>query len=346
MRGFDMTSSTPSLLFSILNYFMKDHQIKVWPETIHYLSSISSFHLPSGRNNIRIDFSAADYASSTGLTVLLLRLLKLLNSDNNTRKWSSDNHDINPVYDMASKLGFFYHLKCFSAKAADSLWSTGTNYTGPFLPHNIAYLYGSSIKSYPIRRLNYANFTTRRSALKPFKTDLLKDLGIIESQYNIYANHLTSFFLECAKNSADHTNGDAFMGMDLIESSDKKSAELHFVFGDLGKGIKQNIQDNLPVPIEVKRAKHWSLYESYYWALKNGNTTKPNNNQNKGLGMSIILELSKSEHMKLSVFDAESRGLLSSLPTTITHEQLRRHFISFTKDRMFYYYGVVKGNAK
>ena len=323
---------------------MKERQIKVWPETIHYLPSVSPFQRLAGQEyDIRLDFSGCRQITSTGLTVLLLRLLKLLHGGVPQRSWETDNTDCNPVFETALKLGFFNHLNSYCTNA--SLLAPETKGTGPFQTTEHDFLYGRKVTSFPILRLDFTNQkSVRRLAMKAFKKDLLKYLLKLESSYRIHANQLAAVFIEMAKNSADHTVGDAFFGMDIIHIPEKNSIELHFVLGDLGNGIKQHIQDHLPSDLKGKRGKHWSHYESYYLALKNGYTSTPERDTNKGLGMTIILEGAKGVNMFLSVFDANSRGILSSLKDT-THEQLRRQFITFTKDKVFYYYGSVKSEA-
>lgn len=322
---------------------MKERQIKVWPETVDYLPSVSQFQRLAGKNNIRIDFSECRHVSSTGLTVLLLRLLNLLYGGRR-RKWASDNPDRNPVFDTAKQLGFFNHLNRYGTNA--SLWAPATESLSLLEPVSHQSVYGSKITSFPIRRIGFTDYSDRRTPVNAFRKEVYKSLLNLESSYSIHANHLTSVFQEMAKNSADHTEGDAFFGMDLIGIPERRSVELRFVLGDLGKGIKQHIQDHLPENIKLKRWKFMSLYESYYHALKRGYTSTPQNQKNKGIGMSIILDLAKSEALSLSVFDAESRGILSSLENdNITHEQLRKHFIAFTKDRIFYYYGSVESEV-
>ena len=78
------------------------------------------------------------------------------------------------------------------------------------------------------------------------------------------------------------------------------------------------------------RVLRWGFSDAYHYALKLGFTTKPNNADNKGIGMSLIVEGGNGINMELSVFDAFSRGLLSSLITKATHKELRKFFYAFT----------------
>jgi hypothetical protein len=323
---------------------MKKIQIKVWPEIVHYLPSVQRLvGIEKTTNDIRIDFSDCRQITSTGLTVFLLRLLTLLHGGNKQRKWETDNTEYNPIFAIVKKLGFFDHLNKYYPNA--SLLAPETNDTGPFQPTEHTFLSGRKVTSFPIVRLDFTkNKSGRRSEVKTFTKELHRLLLNLEPTNRIQANHLVSIFNEMAKNSADHTEGDAFFGMDIINIPEKNSIELHFVLGDLGHGIKQHIQEHLPPAAKEKRGKHWSLSESYYHALKHGYTSIPESLQNKGLGMSIILDGAKGINMSLSVFDAESRGILSSLKDP-THEELRKHFIAFTRDRLFYYYGSVAGEA-
>ena len=90
-----------------------------------------------------------------------------------------------------------------------------------------------------------------------------------------------------------------------------------------------------------------SFSDAYHFALTRGFTTKPNNKNNKGLGMTIIREGSQGINMNISMFDAFSRCLLSSI-SKITHKELRKYFFPFTKDQTqpFYYYGVIMGEKR
>ena len=323
---------------------MKKIQIKVWPETVHYLPSVQRLEgIENTTNDIRIDFSHCRQITSTGLTVFLLRLLTLLHSGKKERRWETDNTENNPIFSIVKKVGFFDQLNKYYPNA--SLFTPETNDAGPFQPTEHTFLSGRKVTSFPIVRLDFTNNESeRRSKVKFFTKELHKILLNLEPTNRIQANFLASIFNEMAKNSADHTEGDAFFGMDIINIPEKNSIELHFVLGDLGHGIKQHIQEHLPPASKERREKHWSLYESYYYALKHGYTSTPESLQNKGLGMSIILDGAKGINMSLSVFDANSRGILSSVKDP-THEELRKHFIAFTKDKSFYYYGSVESEA-
>jgi len=325
---------------------MKERQIRVWPEIVHYLPSVSPFQRLAGHeHDIRIDFSGCRQITSTGLTVFLLRLLKLLYGGAPERTWEADNLEFNPIFNLAKELEFFHHLNAYCRNA--SLFAPEVNYNGPFVPTEHSFYNGRKVISFPISRISFTSHNSeRRSAIKAFKKEVHNQLLILESSYRIHANQLTAILVEIAKNSADHTSGDAFFGMDIIHILEKNSIELCFVIGDLGNGINQHIQDHLPSDLKRNRLKHWSLYESYYFALKHGYTSTPESerHKNKGLGMSIILDGAKGINMSLSVFDANSRGIISEL-NSITHEELRKRFIAFTKDRTFFYYGILECEA-
>jgi hypothetical protein len=257
--------------------------------------------------------------------------------------WETDNIANNPILQTVIDLGFFAHINKYCTNASFLL--SETNSVGPFFVTENRFYYGRIVKSYPIIRIDFTNYSNeRRAAMKIFKKELHNQLVDLSKSYKIHANQLTSMFFEMAKNSADHTPGDAFFGMDVVNIIETNKIEIHFVFGDLGNGIKQHIQEHLPVEIKTKRGPKWSLYESYYFALKHGYTSAPRSEQNRGLGMSIILDGAKGINMSLSVFDAGSRGLLSSI-NELTHEELRRRFIPFNKDDVFYYYGSIEGEC-
>jgi hypothetical protein len=332
---------------------MKKRQIKVWPEAVHYLTAVNSYADYSGKDNdIKIDFSDCQYVTSTGLTILLLQTLKSFEGGDNRRGWEADDSEKYPIFDTVKHLAFFDHLNQYYRNT--SLFNTDiTNYNGPFKAIEHKFLYGRKIISLPIMCINFSQHESggagRRKAMKAFKGDLFPYLCKLELSYRFQANILTSIFCEMVKNSADHTQDDAFFGMDIIKIPENNSCELHFVLGDLGKGIKQHIQDNLQGEHKLKRGNKWSLYESYYFALKHGYTSRPENQINKGFGMSIILDGASCCNMSLSVFDASSRGLLSSLEgvkhRNVTHSELRKHFFKFTNNKVFFYYGAIEMEA-
>jgi len=101
-----------------------------------------------------------------------------------------------------------------------------------------------------------------------------------------------------------------------------------------------NVKNHLPEE-QLKRYEFWDLTQTYRFALSRGNTTKPDSINNKGMGMSLILDGAKEIGLELSVFDAESRGLLTEIES-LTHSELRKNFYNIGRNIGFYYHGKLK----
>jgi hypothetical protein len=198
---------------------------------------------------------------------------------------------------------------------------------------------GYTMQSYPIYPLRFTNYTTRRDVSDLFKKWLLDVIVPLGDRYHFHANQFIFILYEMAKNSADHTKDDAFFGLDFISKND--SFELRFCFADLGEGIKMHVQRNLP-PERAGRAPKLDLVETYYYALKYGYTSNPFSNNNKGFGMTAILDGCQGLGIELSVFDAQSRGFLTCITDNHSHAQLRKAFYRVGVQTGFYYYGVLK----
>ncbi|MBL0151945.1 MAG: hypothetical protein IPP93_00015 [Chitinophagaceae bacterium] len=165
--------------------------------------------------------------------------------------------------------------------------------------------------------------------------DLLKEF------YPLYKLKVNIKFIqilhEIAKNSADHTEQNAFFGLDI--NIKDENLVVKFSLGDLGVGINQNVRSVLKDDESYKlKDKHLAVTDSYNYALSMGFTSKPYSMVNRGIGMSTIFDLSKQINMKLSVFDAKSRGLLSNAKN-ISHVELRKVFYNVGFSVGFYYYG-------
>jgi signal transduction histidine kinase len=140
---------------------------------------------------------------------------------------------------------------------------------------------------------------------------------------------------ELAKNSADHTAGDAFLGIDIFESNG--DFDLQFLFGDTGEGIKDNIKNHLESE-DQRRERFFSLVEAYYIACQKGFTSKPKTGRNLGVGMSTAIESSQMLGLSLSVFDAASRGVLSNIRGGV-HSEIRKIFYPASRNLPFCYFG-------
>ena len=189
-------------------------------------------------------------------------------------------------------------------------------------------------------RENLKAYENRRKALISFKEWLNENLKPYYKNYDFNLPQVILVINEIAKNSADHTDDNAFLGLDIFFNDKEKFIKICFSIGDIGKGINQNIKDNLPENMK-ERLKYWDLTQMYRVALKRGFTTKQNFHENKGMGMSIILDGAKGIELDLSVFDAKSRGVLSNIHS-LSHSEIRKNFFYIGNFVGFYYYGELK----
>jgi hypothetical protein len=328
---------------------MKNIYFKAWPELTAYHPSTTRIERSSAsEHSLFLDFSGCLEISSTGLTVWLLRILSFIKQSSSRRNYSTELFSNNDLLFSIRQLSFFYHLDYYANN--NDMFDTETGYDGPFeLLHHYSFNNRKTI-SLPIYCFNLRGYKKeeRRNASFPFRKMLMEELRPFEKSYNLNICQFITILTEMLKNSADHTDDEAFFGLDIVNMPEKDSIAIHFVLGDMGCGIKKNIQDYLLSPeAKKKRVPHMSFSDAYHFALTRGCTTKPNNKNNKGLGMTLIREGSQGVNMDISMFDAFSRCLLSSI-SKITHEELRKYFFPFTKDQTqpFYYYGVIMGEKR
>jgi hypothetical protein len=314
----------------MLNYI----PISIWPDIINYLPAIVPLKkLVHKKKNVRLDFSNCKKIQSTGLNILLMRLLKLIKADNIERYWDlmplQKNTDESSVIERITSLGFFEILNDY-IPSKNIFW--GRHGNTALENTNSANNY---VISYPIYKLDLKSANDRREPLSGFTDWLHRILMPFSREYDISSNQLMMILHEISKNSADHTDSDAFFGMDIEFNQDKSLMNLNFSIGDLGCGIKKNVENFLT---PTKREKKMSLSEAYYFALQHGRTTKNSSEMNLGYGMSMILDGAKRMSLKLFIFDAMSGGLVTDI-SEISHSHIRKNFINIGNDVDFCYYG-------
>ena len=317
---------------------MKKLHIKIWPEIEGYLPVILPWQKIENRENtLFIDFTNCSKVRASGLNILLIRMIKLLQKNN--RNWETSNSVSNPNIDKVVKLNFFHFLEDYQLNSIFKQENTAYN-ANPLVESDS---FGNEIHSFPVYCIRINDYIEkRRDILKDFKKWIYL---LLEQYYNDYDFNISQLVLilnEIVKNSADHTSDNAFIGIDILFNNDKSKIKLLFSIGDLGKGININVKDNLPVDI-TERLDYWDLTQTYRAALSRGFTTKNKSIDNKGIGMSIILDGSKQMGLKLSVFDAESRGILSNIES-LSHQEIRKHFYDIGNPVGFYYLGELNAN--
>ena len=318
---------------------MKRKQCKLWYECIDYYPALIPLDNMSRGKGLNLDFSNCSVIDSCGLTISLIKILNLLKNDSGD--WIVDYPSLQDKnINIAKNIGFFNIINRYSP-IENSLFTPKsillTKYPSPSIINEN--FYKKTI--FPIFMIDYSSFENRREANKGFKQWLFQIINPIGEDYHFLPNQLISILYEMSKNSADHTSENAFFGLDYLEN--KNFFELHFCFADLGNGIKQHIQENLPEKA-AKRISKMALVDAYHFALTYGNTSKPDSKFNKGVGMTVIMDGSKGLDIDLSVFDAKSRGVLTNIGNTISHEKIRKVFLNIGNQTGFYYYGVLKRN--
>ena len=277
--------------------------------------------------------------NSSGLTIFLMQLLKYATSDNTPRSWHSDEFGQVPIIKEIARYNFFNIFNMYCPNI--SLFNSGSLEEGRNISDDQIIEAGYT-RSFPIYLINFNAFPQRRAALKALKSWLYNALEPYYLTHDFILPQLASVITEIAKNSADHTSGSGFIGLDIIHTS-LEDVKICFSIGDLGIGINQNIKNHLSAEQIEKRFKFWDLTQTYREALSRGFTTKEESMENKGLGMSLILDGARGINLSLSVFDANSRGILNNI-TSMSHSDIRRNFYNTGREVGFYYYGEL--NAK
>jgi hypothetical protein len=317
---------------------LKDITVKIWPEITGYIPAVLSYpNVDNKSNRIFLDFSNCTHVDSSGLNILLIQLIKLTNAGGMQREWYADYFSSTQFLETLHNLNFFKILNYYSPN--NSLFQSLFESKEPKAEQIV---FKDQVKSYPIHLINYKEFANRRDALGPFKEWLYLELEAYYDRYDFILPQFISIVTEIAKNSADHTLENAFFGLDVRESKDNDTITIYFSIGDLGVGINQNIKNHLSDELR-KRYEYWDLTQTYRVALSRGFTTKGDSKENKGLGMSLILDGSNGMALSLSVFDANSRGIMSNIESLV-HSSLRKNFFNTGREVGFYYYG--KLNAK
>lgn len=319
---------------------MRTIQLKVWPEITNQFPAI----IPNERisktkeNDFVLDLSNILKLDSTGLTILLLNLIKIVGSLND-KTWDII-YPTNEKNDSEIRKLLFYRLLVTKVPNGNLFWQKELNQdvvVEPYVINN-----GDAIiRTFPIYEINLFQNKAPRVEVDKFKGHLISKLFFLQEKYDFELNVFIQILVEMAKNSADHALDNAYFGLDLVETTN--TIKLQFSFGDLGIGVNQSIRDFIKEDNTFKnKEKHLALTDAYHYALQIGNTTKTNS-LNKGIGMASIYSLSKQINMNLSVYDATSRGLLSSANNT-THTELRKVFYSVGAKVGFYYYGETEIN--
>lgn len=316
----------------------------MWPEQTGFvplLLSISEATQPTSQ--LHIDFSSCYKVDSCGLTASLLKILSYfskINVSDGFVEWTTSMSRNQEVMEIVGQLALFLPIKRF-CKRMPLVETDHILFPEP-KPYILKESAESEVISFPIIHIEHClHSEKRRVPLKALKNLLLEMLMPYEGEYDINTRQLILIIYELAKNSADHTMGDSYLGLDI-----KKSMEdvvISFVFGDQGSGIKDHVLVNMPQKYQ-QRAQHLAMYESYRYALMRGFSTKLESKENFGIGLPTAIDCAKGIGLRLSVFDASSRGVLTELPdaTSCSHVDLRKMFYPCNSKLPFCYYGTIR----
>jgi hypothetical protein len=333
------------------------NSIKVWP----YLDDISQAivpysgdHLsPNGEVVINVDFSAVRRINSSGAALALMKLVSVPISEKTCRLFRlvpPEDRDIEKYFQNS---GFFaitndyfqfdrYNGNLFEQGNSVVISGKTENYVTIDEQQNL------KTTSFPVFRLGY-NPEDERESVNLFSDWLDGSVLSLLDDYGVDTGVLFGVLTEIAKNSQDHTESDAFFGVDLVENLRTKTGEFVFSCSDLGKGISKNVRDylknNIQDNLRTEAGKHFSFTDSYKFAFTLGNTTsrKPTN---KGIGMTMIIDGVHALNMDLSIWDANSMMLIPRslffFPESLHHEELRKRAF-YTRNKVgFSYYGRLK----
>jgi hypothetical protein len=318
----------------------KPIRLKIWPELISYNPLL--FRLPakaSRKNTLLVDFSRCKEIDTPALALLLVRILRIIHlSDDQTPvlieppiQKQLENH----LWDLNFQQVIAQHNAAIRAKPQHPDLFERPICTAP---RSVAVGNDPHLGvMYPLHFLNMTGSADRRQEVKALEDWLVEIFSHLSCRKNL--NQLVIILREMAKNTADHTSGIAALGIEKRLQANGNQV-LKFSYSDTGPGIHQSLWSQWADDAKIKRLRHQGVAESYRMALKEGFSTKSGNGINLGLGMSLIMQGSIRLGVDLSVFDADSRGLLTNLRET-THSEIRKNFFHLSTNMGFAYHGVL-----
>lgn len=177
----------------------------------------------------------------------------------------------------------------------------------------------------------------RSESLFSFRNELKAFLS--SAQVKLNRQQILLIFSEMVKNTLDHSDRDASLGIDLDTAVQAKS-HLSFSYCEQGLGLSKSLRTNLRENRDyVGRALKGGFSDLMHWALQPGNSTKSGNGVNFGLGMSMILAAANGIGLTVELIDAASVVSLAGLSEQHSHLELRRRFVSCSDFPCFSYVG-------
>ena len=234
---------------------------------------------------------------------------------------------------MFSQLGFFDAIR---NRLSDELQKQHCGSKTTPVVHSS---FSRRVKSMPLCHLNFNEQTNqRRDVLQKMFEYVEPVFDSVFLRDHDKGNQLTHVLEEIVKNSADHSNADGFIGIDVIQSETK--TKLNILIGDLGPGIYKHIKKKFFDHNPTRKGKG-SFAEGYKLALTN-EISSSSSDENYGCGMSSIVNNSLALGANISVFDNESRLILSSLnpidSKAPSHNEIWRSSFRFVSKIPFFYF--------
>ena len=250
-----------------------------------------------------------------------------------TRIIGPDNNE--ELLEKCKALGFFKSFCEFISPGLHYKFRVDTD-----IPRNILYSH-SLFESLPIYRINFTKTPKdRRTAALQFVRDIRHILE--EYLYKCAPSkgaQIAVVLYEIAKNIADHTVVDGFIGLDITRMHNKTTISI--LIGDTGPGVYAHLRDSFRSK-NPERYKKADFTEIWHYALQDGITGSRASKGNFGAGMSLIVNNCRALGVRISAFDHRRRVFLSGLAgvdmDNASHNKLGHVCYNFEGDRPFTYY--------
>jgi hypothetical protein len=336
-----------------VKYNEDKNSIKIWP----YLDDISQAIIPYSDkylNNkwmVNLSFAEVQRANSSVIAITLSKLVSILTGKPYSFKLIVPENETIEIFLQDS--GFFAIIDEY-LNFSNAIGNLFEKVEIPDIRRDTKKYFSQDEKtnirktSFPIFHLKY-NPDNEREAVDEFSNWLDDNILSILDKYNVKTDILYSVLTEIAKNSQDHTENDAFFGIDIIENLNSQTGEFLFSCSDLGIGISKKVRkflkENPQKDLRPDAWRHFSFTDCYKWAFTLGNTSSKKIT-NKGIGMTMIIDGAHNLNMDLSIWDAESMMLMPKslyfAPESLNHEELRKKVYDTGNKVGFYYYGQLK----
>lgn len=334
----------------------KPRQIKAWPDLtgLAPLLKAQDKIIKSKSSRLHLDLSHVYSIDAIGLAIFLARLSQLKSTSPNATSLIS-----HPESRQARS-----HL--FDLKFETRLSELGFD-----LPSHRGLF--DEIENTNETKINFENSTSinkeetitiipnpdiHREILLSNAKRSIKDFLKIDQKRLFAHEQLMIILLEMVKNTLDHSNRPAIIGLKLRQP-DESHGSLSFCYCDtgdgIGKSIRKYIQDQLgnsPEKINhtfsedraqvIRLMQKGGFSDILHWALQPGNSTKSGNGINLGLGLMLIVEGARNCGLRLSLKDADSMWLLTALHAPYSHAEIRRLATNTCADPLLVYHGEME----